>query len=426
MAEVADPVVLDAPVASSPAFPTPPVRPAEPSATPPVAREARLAAPAPTRLVSLDAFRGITIIGMILVNNPGTWGAIFGPLKHAPWHGWTPTDLIFPFFLFIVGVSIALAYAKPLAEGRPKGPLATKATKRALWLFALGVLMAAFPFFAFTDGQVAGRDYGMLRIMGVLQRIALCYLAVVLLHLFAPRRAVWGTLWALLIGYTILLAFVPVPHLGRVELDVKGSTWPAYVDWRLLTPAHLWGGADPPRTWDPEGLLSTLPAIATTLFGLWTGLGLLRSDRTGEQKVLRMLLAGVGLVCLGYVWDLVLPINKALWTSSYAVFTAGQAMCALGVFYWLFDVRGHGRWAHPMVVYGVNAITVFVLSGLVAKTLGAIHVDPDTSLQKAIFDTVFRPIGPVKVASLAYALVWIGSFYVLLSWMYRRRWIVKV
>ena len=391
-----------------------------------VPREALLPTASPQRLVSLDAFRGLTIVGMVLVNNPGTWGAIFAPLKHAPWHGWTPTDLVFPFFLFIVGVAIALAYARPLAEDRPRGPLARKATTRALWLFALGVLIAAFPFFSFVDGQAVGRDYGMLRILGVLQRIALCYLAATLLHLYAPRRVTWGLLWAVLIGYTVLLVAVPVPGLGRPELEFKGSTWPAWLDRRLLTPAHLWAGADPPRTWDPEGLLSTLPALATTLFGLWTGLGLLRRDRTGEQKALAMLLAGVGLVCLGYAWDLVLPINKSLWTSSYAVFTAGQAMCGLGVFYWLFDVRGHTRWAHPLVVYGVNAITVFVLSGLVAKTLGAIHVDADTSLQGAIFNTVFRPIGPLKVASLAYALAWIASWYAVLAWMYRRRWIVKV
>ena len=399
---------------------------ARPSAAPPISAGELLAAPAPTRLVSLDAFRGLTIIGMILVNNPGTWSAMFGPLKHAPWHGWTPTDLVFPFFLFIVGVSIALAYARPLAENRPRGPLAVKASRRALWLFALGVLMAAFPFFSFTDGAVAGRDYSMLRIMGVLQRIAVCYLAAVLLHLYASRRALWVTLWGILVAYTVLLLFVPVPMLGRPHIDLAGSTWPAWLDRQILTSDHLYAGSTPPRTSDPEGLASTLPAIASTLFGLWAGLRLLRDDLTGEQKVLHLLLAGAGLVTLGYLWSWALPLNKQLWTSSYAVFTAGQALCGLGAFYWLFDLRGKGRWAHPLVVYGVNAITVFVLSGIVAKTLGAVRIAPDLPLQKAIFDTVFRPLGPIKVASLLYALTWIGGFYGLLSWMHRRRWIVKV
>ncbi len=399
---------------------------AAPAAAPPVDAGALLAAPSPTRLVSLDAFRGATIVGMILVNNPGTWGAIFGPLKHADWHGWTPTDLVFPFFLFIVGVSIALAYARPLAENRPRGPLAAKATRRALWLFALGVGMAAFPFFVFPDGALAPRDYGMLRIMGVLQRIAVCYLAAVGLYLYAPRRVVWTALWTILVGYTVLLLAIPVPGVGRPEIDFAGSTWAAWLDRQILTPAHLYAGSSPPRTSDPEGLVSTLPAIASTLFGLWAGLRLLRDDLTGEQKVLHLLLAGVALVALGYLWSWALPLNKPLWTSSYAVFTAGQALCGLGVFYWLFDLRGKGRWAHPLVVYGVNAITVFVLSGLVAKTLGAIHVAPDLPLQKAIFETVFKPLGPIKVASLLYALTWIGLWYAILAAMYRRRWIVKV
>ena len=387
-----------------------------------------LAPAPPERLLALDVFRGATIVGMILVNNPGTWGAIYAPLEHAAWHGWTPTDLIFPFFLFIVGVALVLALRKPLAAGAPRGPLVGKAAKRAAWLFGFGLLMAAFPFFTFDGGVVAGRDYGLLRIPGVLQRIALCYLAAVALYLYLPRKTRHGVLWAILVGYTLLLLFVPVPGLGRPEIDFKGSTLPAWFDRVTLGMNHLWGGATPPRTWDPEGLLSTLPALATTLFGVWAG-EVFTSARTAERKVLALLLAGVGLVVLGYVWALALPLNKSLWTSSYAVFTAGQALCALGATYWLVDVKGYRRGAHPFVVYGVNAITVFVMSGVVAKTLGAIRVpfgDGDAPLQKAIYEGVFAPLGPPKFTSLLYALAWIGAWYVVLAWMHRRRLFVKV
>ena len=395
--------------------------------------------PRPARLVSLDAFRGATIVGMILVNNPGTWGAIYGPLKHAPWHGWTPTDLIFPFFLFIVGVSLVLAFNGALARGTDprtdRRVLLRKAAVRAAWLFGFGLLMALWPYFTFdADTAALGlRDLGTLRIPGVLQRISVCYLAAAALYLYASPRTLWTVLWTILVGYTLLLLFVPVPVLGRPEIDNAGSTLGAWLDRLILTRGHLYAGATPPRTWDPEGLLSTLPAVGTTLFGLWTGL-VLASARTAERKALTLLVAGVGLVVLGYVWNLALPINKALWTSSYAVFTAGQAMCALGALYYLVDVRGADaprlrRAVQPFVVYGVNAITVFVMSGIVSKFLSAWKVtgpDGPRSLQKALFETVFVPLGSLKTASLLYALVWITCWYGVLLWMYRRKIFIKV
>lgn len=381
------------------------------------------------RLVSLDVFRGATIVGMILVNNPGSWGHIFGPLKHAAWHGWTPTDLVFPFFLFIVGVSLVLAFSGALAKGTPRATLMRKAAVRAAWLFAFGLLMALWPFFTFDDGAVALRDLSTLRIMGVLQRIALCYLAAAALFLYARREHVWALLWAILVGYTLALLFAPVPGLGRPEIDTAQHTLGAWLDRAVLTPGHLWGGATPPRTWDPEGLLSTLPALSTTLFGVWTGL-VLASARPAERKALDLLVAGVVLLALGYAWALALPLNKALWTSSYAVFTAGQALLALGaLFYWV-DVRGRTRFTRPFVVYGVNAITVFVMSGIVSKLLSAWKVaganGESVSLQKALYEAVFVPLGPPKVASLLYALVWITCWYGVLRWMYGRKMFIKV
>ncbi len=393
-----------------------------------------LAAPAPPptgveprsrRLFSLDAFRGATIVGMILVNNPGTWGAIYAPLRHAAWHGWTPTDLVFPFFLFIVGVAIALAYGRMLERGTPRTVLVRKAAVRALWLFGLGLMMALFPFF--TTEPLALRGVETLRIMGVLQRIALCYLAASLLYLYAGAkgRALW--LWALLVLYWLALVLIPVPGVGAGHLDVPRETLAAYVDRLVLGADHLWVGAD--REWDPEGLLSTLPAIATTLFGVWVG-GVLRTSHSDEQKVLRLMLAGFGLLVLGYVWGLAFPINKGLWTSSYAVFTAGQAMLCLGAFYWWMDVKGHTRWGQPLVEYGVNAITVFVMSGIVAKTLGAIRVPQAdgtvVSLQSFLYQNVFAPLGPPQFTSLLYALTWITLWYAVLHVMYRRDVVIKV
>lgn len=390
------------------------------SAPPPTGVE-----PRSRRLFSLDAFRGATIVGMILVNNPGTWGAIYPPLKHAAWHGWTPTDLVFPFFLFIVGVAVALAYGRALEKGAERGALVKKAGTRALWLFGLGLMMALFPFFD-TD-TLALRGVERLRIMGVLQRIALCYFAASLLYLYVSEkgRAVW--LWGLLVGYWLAMVLIPVPGVGAGQLDVPRDTLAAYVDRLLLGADHLWAGAN--REWDPEGLLSTLPAIGTTLLGVWAG-GLLAQRRSDEQKVLYLMLAGFGLLVLGYVWNGVFPINKGLWTSSYAVFTGGQAMLFLGAFYWLMDVRGHARWGQPLVEYGVNAITVFVMSGIVAKTLGAIRLpQPDgtsVSLQSSIYQNVFAPIGSPEFSSLLYALVWIGAWYGVLHVLYRRGVVIKV
>lgn len=381
--------------------------------------------PAGGRLVSLDAFRGATILGMIIVNNPGTWSAVYPPLLHAPWHGWTPTDLIFPFFLFIVGVAVVLAYEKRLGSGSTRSDLVRKAITRALILFGLGVFMAAWPFITFDPEFGPRPELATLRIMGVLQRIALCYLAVSLLVLYTrPKVQAYATL-GLLLGYWALMTLVPVPGYGAGAIDVPEGTLAAYLD-RLVFGQHLWVGAD--RLSDPEGLLSTLPAIATTLFGVWTG-RLIRADIPPVDRVARLLLRGVSLVVAGYVWSWFFPINKPIWTSSYAVLTAGQAMCALGVCYWLFDIRGKSRWSQPLVVYGVNAITVYVMSGLLAKSLTIIRVptsDGAISLQGWIFERVFLAVASPINASLLYALAWVAMWWAVLSLMYRRNVILKV
>lgn len=377
------------------------------------------------RLVSLDVFRGATIVAMILVNNPGSWAAIYGPLRHAAWHGWTPTDLIFPFFLFIVGVSVVLAYQKRLARGETRASLMRKGAKRAGVLFLLGLLMAAYPFFVLVPEVGWYEGLVRLRIPGVLQRIALCYLGVSALFLYTRPRTWWLVGGGVLLGYWALLTWVPVPGYGAGLLGEGRTTLAGYLD-RLLLGEHLWAQAN--REWDPEGVLSTLPALVTTLLGVVAGT-ILTSQRTPEDRTIRLFLWGGACLTLGYLWGWVFPINKSLWTSSFVLFTGGQAFGALAACYWLVDVQGYQGWAKPFVVYGVNALTVFVLSGILAKTLYLLRfptADGTTTLKAWLYGMLFVPLGPPKVASLLYALVWILGWYGVLAWMYRRRWFIKV
>ena len=364
------------------------------------------------RSLSLDAFRGITIAGMILVNNPGSWSYVYPPLRHAEWHGWTPTDLIFPFFLFIVGVAIHLALVGRLERGEAHGPLLGKVVRRSLILIGLGLFLAAFPRF----------DIGAMRFPGVLQRIGLVYLVASLIVLeLKPRTQVAVTV-GILLAYWALMTLVPVPGYGAGNLSPDGNLG-AFLD-RTLLGDHLWRDA-----WDPEGLLSTLPAVATTLLGVFTG-RLLTSGKDGGEITSRMFVLGWGGIVLGLVWGLAFPINKNLWTSSYVVFTAGAALQFLGVCYWLIDVRRWQRWAHPAVAFGRNAITVFVLSGLLVKTLIRITIDmPDgttTSAYTWIYRTLFVPwAGPMN-GSLGFAIANILVWYGLIELMYRKKLFIKI
>lgn len=378
------------------------------------------------RLVSLDTFRGITIAGMILVNNPGTWSSIYGPLKHAPWHGWTPTDLVFPFFLFIVGVAIVYAYSGAVERGATSKELVKKAAIRSFKLFGLGLIMAAYPFFQLEPTFGIRESIYGLRIMGVLQRIAVCYLIVSIFFVYMkPRTMVW-VFWSLLLGYWAAMVWIPVPGYGAGLIDSATGNLAAYVD-RMVFGKHLWVGAQ--REWDPEGLLSSLPAIATTMLGVWTGLLLRDKTLTPVDKTAQLIVRGAVLLIIGYLWDLYFPINKNIWTSSYTIFTGGQAMLGLGLCYWIADVKGKRSWTQPFVVYGVNAITVFFFSGILAKTLGLIRVGPEgasITLQSWIFQNLFNSWLPTIDASLAYAVTWIVMWYFILLWMYRKNIIWKI
>ena len=364
-----------------------------------------------SRLLSLDAFRGLTIAGMILVNNPGSWSHIYPPLAHAVWHGWTPTDLIFPYFLFIVGVAIPFSFRRRLEEGANRRDLFLHTVRRALVIVALGFLMRLIPDF----------DWGGMRWPGVLQRIGVVYLAAAGLYLGVGRqgRAVWTAL--LLLGYWALMTLVPVPGFGAGDLSPEGNL-AAYVD-RALMDGHLYQG-----TWDPEGLLSSLPAVATSLLGIYTGEWLLTA-RPRQALTRGMLVAGALLTPAGWAWGLIFPINKNLWTSSYVVFTAGTALLLFGALYWVVDVKKRrGPWLTPLLVYGTNAIAVFVLSGFMTKALGRIRVggEDGTSLYGWIYREVFRSWAGDLNGSLAFAVTYVLLWLALMTPLYRRRIFIKV
>lgn len=355
------------------------------------------------RLLSVDAFRGATVAAMILVNNPGDWGQIYWPLEHAKWNGWTPTDLIFPFFLFVLGSSLAFSTRDT-----------TKAAAiRALKIFGLGFFMAFYPRF----------NLETVRIPGVLTRIALCYFVAFLVKKHFGKVGVAVTAALCCLGYWFLMTVVPVPGGLAPNLEPETNLG-AWLD-RLIFGRHLWVSS---KTWDPEGLLSTLPAVGTTLFGYLAGT-LFRAGLSFAEILRRLTISGVIFTISGLAWSTVFPINKSLWTSSYVLFTAGLASLALAIFYWLSDVKGYKSGLKPFVIYGVNAIVVFVASGLLAKTLSLIRVPLEgavVSAQVFLYRTLFLPwFSPVN-ASLAYALANVVGWYGVLWWMDRRHIHIKV
>ncbi len=365
------------------------------------------------RLISLDVFRGATILGMILVNNPGSWSYVYGQLGHAPWHGATFTDVIFPFFLYIVGVAIVYAFSKRLEMNAPKSELYKKVITRTLIIFALGLFLNGFPYF----------NFGEIRIMGVLQRIALCYFFASVIFLTGGIR--WQAAWAviLLFVYWGFMALYPVPEIGAGVLE-PGKNFAHWFD-RFFLEGHMWAVTE---TWDPEGLFSTIPAISTTLFGVLTG-HWLRSKREPRDIVLGMLLAGNALLLLGAIWGEYFPINKNIWTSSYVVFMGGLSLLCLAFCYYFIDMKGYKKFTQPFLVYGTNAITVFVLSGIFARLLNIIEVTSagETMPVKAyIYNSVFVPLFGYMNGSLAFAIVFVTVMYLLMLILYKKKIFIKI
>jgi len=368
----------------------------------------------PERLVSLDVFRGITIAGMTLVNNPGSWEHIYWPLEHAQWEGWTPTDLVFPFFLFIVGVSISLALGNRIERGSNKRDLYLKILKRSIIIFAIGLFLNGFPYFNLSE----------LRIPGVLQRIAVCYFFASIIFLNTKVTAQIIISFVLLIIYWLLLTYVPAPGFAAGDLTKEGSL-PSFVD-RMVFGDHVWAQA---KVYDPEGLLSTIPAVVTTLIGVLTG-QLLRTNKSTYQKAAGMFVAGMICIVIGWAWNPFFPINKALWTSSYTFFTGGLALQFLGFCYWLTDIKGYRRWAKPFEIFGLNAIALYVGSGIMADLLGLIKVSAadgtKVPTQSWIYENWFASWASPVNASLAYAIAFVLVWLFLMWILYRAKVIIRI
>lgn len=364
------------------------------------------------RMVSLDVFRGITIAGMILVNNPGNWSAIYSPLAHAEWHGLTPTDLVFPFFLFIVGVSITLALGRRADSGGSKRDLYLKIVRRTLIIFALGLVLAGFPSYEFSS----------IRIPGVLQRIAVCYLIASIIFLNTKWRMQVVIAAALLLVYWALMVLIPAPGFSAGDLSMEGNL-AAYVD-RTLLGRHTWK-----PLYDPEGILSTIPSLVTTLAGVLTG-HWLRSRRSQLEKVAGMFVAGAACMMVGWAWGLAFPINKALWTSSYVMLTAGLALQFLAVCFWLVDIKGLRLWATPFIIFGSNALIIYFLSELFSNVISLISftrvdgsvVDLKTFIYEKAFASWASPVNASVLFAICIVLLWLG----VAALLYRKRIFIKV
>jgi predicted acyltransferase len=355
------------------------------------------------RLVSLDAFRGLTMLFMVLVNNGG--GPVsYPPLQHSAWDGWTLTDTVFPSFVWIVGVALTLALGRRLEAGEAKSTLLKIVFRRAVIIYVLGLLVYAFPHFSLSQQ----------RLLGVLQRIAICYLAASIIYLYCGVRAQIVWIVALFAVYWGVMAFVDVPGYGPGNLSVEGN-FAHYID-RIVLGAHNYAST---KTWDPEGIVSTLPAIGTALLGVMAG-HILRLPIPLPLRRNRLLIAGGFLIALGLIWNLKLPINKKLWTDSFATFMAGLDFVVLAAFVWFVDERGARRWVEPLTITGMNAISVYLASEFLSEFLDA------TSLHRTIYSRFFEPIASPMKASLLWALSFVLLMYLLAWFLFKRRWFLRI
>ena len=366
------------------------------------------------RLTSLDSLRGLSIALMILVNSPGDPGHVYLLLRHAEWNGWTLADTIFPTFLFMVGMSVVFSLDRRKENSASSPGLFGRILKRTVILFALGIFINVFPRF----------DLSTIRIPGVLQRIAVCYFFVSLIVLKSGLRGRILWLAGLLASYWLMMRFIPVPGIGAGVIE-PGNNFAAWVDSHLLG-GYMWsyyGGK-----WDPEGIISTIPALATTLFGVLTAQWL-KSSFSGGRKTLGMLSAGALLVLSGVLLDRWLPINKSLWTSTFSLLMAGVSVMALALLYWLIDIEGFARWSKPLTILGMNAITLYVLSIVYVHTLWALDVETSAGEKLSGHSYLFRyfctRIGP-EADSLLWGL-WIVLSVYLVAWvLWRKRVFIKI
>jgi predicted acyltransferase len=392
----------------------------------------------PERLLSLDVFRGMTVAGMLLVNNPGSWAAIYPPLEHAAWHGWTPTDLIFPFFLFIVGITTELSLRARRDRGDDDGAILRQILRRGALIFLFGFLLSGFPFFtvppAMPDASFLERVVHRIehwRVLGVLQRIGLAYVFGGLFTWRTTLRQQFAILVVLLFGYWALMTMVPVPDTGvagRFVLDQPDRLLSAWLDRTILGTDHLWVGA---KTWDPEGLLSTIPAIATMMLGTFAGRWIAYRERPLTDRLAGVFAVGALTMMLGLVWHWVFPINKSIWSSSYVLFTAGMGAVSLATCMWIIDVMQWRRWTLPFVIYGTNPMLAFLGSGLMARVISSIWTWEDAagariSAQGFVFNTMYASWLPPREASFAYALSFVALWFLMLWGAWKRGFVLKV
>ena len=376
----------------------------------------------PERWLSLDVLRGLTIGFMILVNNNGDEQHAFWALKHASWNGFTPTDLVFPTFLFLVGISTVFSTAARLAKGATKQSILLHTFRRAVVLFLFGLLVNSFPLF----------NLHTLRVYGVLQRISICYFIIAVLYLInSSWKSKAAIAVAALVGYWFLMRYVPVPGYGIPTQDVPlldhDGNLVAWLDRQIFSAPHLYE-----KTRDPEGLLSTIPALATALFGMLTGLWL-RTSRSIGEKARGIAIAGVSGLLLGGLWNFAFPINKKLWTSSYVLFAAGWSLLLLALAIWIVDVRGAGKpeaarrkTFMPLLVFGTNAIAAYIFSELLPGVLYAIQVQPGVPLQRWFYFKILGVIAYPPMASLIYSLCFVGVCWLAIYTLYRRRIFLKI
>ncbi len=384
------------------------------------------------RLLALDVFRGITITAMILVNNPGSWSYVYAPLAHANWHGWTPTDLIFPFFIFIVGVAISLSVNVMLNNGVTRTDILKNSALRMFKLFLLGWFLALFYYdFSMEGYNWMEQKLYSIRIMGVLQRIGLVYFLCVLGYLFLSRRNFYLLAPVLLLIYAGLMLLVPYSdNMGNVYVGLldKGNNLAAWLDHSLLTTAHVYQKTNVVFSYDPEGLLSTLPAIATCISGVAVGQFLLIAKEKGlslMQQINRTAVAGVVLTLAGVLMDMVFPINKILWSPSYVLLTSGLAMLSLALCFYLIDYHQFKNWTAPFVVFGANSIAFFMFAGVVGRLVIMIPVG-DTTLRGFLFSGAYQPMFGHYNGSLAYAFSFLVLSYVVFHILYKRTIFWKV
>jgi predicted acyltransferase len=390
------------------------------------------------RLTSLDVFRGLTMIGMLLVNNPGDGNAAYAQLRHSAWHGWTIADLVFPFFLYVVGITTHLSLRARAARGDGDAALRWQIFRRGALLFLIGLLLNWFPFYhygpvpSYTGSVFLNHVVARLvelRFLGVLQRIGIAYIAAALMSWRVPTRRVAATTAVLLIGYWLALTIVPVPGagtLGIAVMDQPGMTLAAWVDRTTLDwsrwglGSHLWSVS---RVFDPEGLLSTIPAIATTLIGVLAGRWLAGARTLGE-RLNGLFVAGAILTFAGLAWSGVLPINKNLWTSSYVLFTAGVACTTLATIAWFVDAQRWTGWTKPFVVFGMNAIVAYVGAELTAvlfdSTIKFRLAGHLRSLHQLAYERALATWLSPALASLGYSVGFVVLWYLILLWLYRR------